>query len=356
MKELFKKKSAISKEFYVLFVLTGFLDLIFLFEEYFGFRFPQMAIYVYYAILFLIDIFSTFFYIALLVFIIKELFKKKSAISKEFYVLFVLTGFLDLIFLFEEYFGFRFPQMGFFQHFYMDYLLTTSIFTWCLTYSLAQVILTASFGITASFNRLSCIYWPMYYPKLWSSWRLFLLLAWPFPIITVYFIHFVQYPTTFALDDEDGVMVGSYADPIPTFQSWFIVFLSHILTLILVAILNFLLIRKLKKVSIVESLASQVSKTEITLSKFAQVYFVIILICVVDELILCIANEFGWIAAYKYGMTFYMAVESLIIFFPPYTLMIISNDVRKMFFVFIGLRKNDLTVPKITIRVTKTVI
>uniref|UniRef100_A0AC35UEK2 Serpentine receptor class gamma n=1 Tax=Rhabditophanes sp. KR3021 TaxID=114890 RepID=A0AC35UEK2_9BILA len=223
------------------------------------------------------------------------------------------------------------------QHFPGRFIILTSSF------SLMFLKTCYSYSLRLSFNRLSSIYWPMYYPKLWSSWRLFLLLAWPFPIITVYFIHFVQYPTTFALDDEDGVMVGSYADPIPTFQSWFIVFLSHILTLIL-------------KVSIVESLASQVSKTEITLSKFAQVYFVIILICVLDELILCIANEFGWIAAYKYGMTFYMAVESLIIFFPPYTLLIISSEVRKMFFVFIGLRKNDLIVPKITIRVTKTVI
>uniref|UniRef100_A0AC35TLM6 Serpentine receptor class gamma n=1 Tax=Rhabditophanes sp. KR3021 TaxID=114890 RepID=A0AC35TLM6_9BILA len=281
----------------------------------------HLVVLVYYVILVSADILSTLFYTALLTFIIKELLIKESTVTKEFYCLFVMTGLLDLIFIFEEYFSFRCAQMGLFESFYMNFMITSPLARYCITYSLAQLMLTAFFGIIASLNRMSSVYWPMKY-------------------LITYFAYVVPFEATYNLDVEDNIMSVQWA--------WFVLMTAHIATLILVAVLNFLLVRKLKKVFKVKSSQSKISKAEINLAKYCQINFLVILIGVIIELMLCLSNELAWVNTYKYCMTAYMLIESLTVFFPPYTLLIISSDVRNKFFVFIGVKKNFAIMTQLT--------
>uniref|UniRef100_A0AC35TST1 Serpentine receptor class gamma n=1 Tax=Rhabditophanes sp. KR3021 TaxID=114890 RepID=A0AC35TST1_9BILA len=273
----------------------------------------------------IVDIFSTIFYVLLLYFIIKSLLSKKpSNITKEFYAMFVINGIMDLILMAEEYFTFRLPQMGLFHHFYLNILASSPLLPF------------------SSFNRLTAAYWPVHYKKIWSSWRLILILSWPFPTFIIFFLTFIKYPASYILDLSDGTMSLGYIAVDPNVNAWIFLLILHAITITVIAIVNIILIRKLREVFTIHSTQPNITKTEIALAKFAQVNFVILSCVVIAEVLIFSSSANGWSTIYEHSLTVYFGLETLTNFFCPYTLLIISSDIRDQFFIFLHLRKKKI--------------
>uniref|UniRef100_A0A0N5A145 Serpentine receptor class gamma n=1 Tax=Parastrongyloides trichosuri TaxID=131310 RepID=A0A0N5A145_PARTI len=290
------------------------------------------------SLLAIIDIISYCIYLTLLIFLIKKFFKDGKNISKGFYVLFIFNGILDLIFITEEYISFRIPQFGAFKHFYQETFSSTIFSGMCYTYALCQNTYIAFSGITISFNRLYTIKFPLKYTHFWKGWKLLILVIWPFFIIIPIFIIFCTSQVNYE-EDEIGRLSAVYVDPhISTFL-WMTTIYLHCASFISNGILNIILIYTLKTSFKYKSNIDKSFKMDVTMTKYAIIYFLIFSFALSIEIIETILLTFEEYALANDFLTLTTLCQTLIVFFPPYGLLFLSKDIRRSFFKHFGIRK-----------------
>uniref|UniRef100_A0A0N4ZJ16 Serpentine receptor class gamma n=1 Tax=Parastrongyloides trichosuri TaxID=131310 RepID=A0A0N4ZJ16_PARTI len=301
-----------------------------------------IALTVYYIITFVFDIFSFFLYATLLVFLIRRLIKKDPHICSSFFVIVIFNGFTDLLFMIEEYFCFRIPQVGLFEYFYTEIFPSYLISGMCYTYSICQLIFIALSGITLTVNRLFAIIFPINYQKFWSSWRLIPLIGWPLIICIPLFIKFYYAEVDYE-KDETGRISVFYIDTNLNNILWSSAIYTHIFAIIVNGILNIILIYKLKKEFNNTKKNKKEIKLDVMMAKFAFFYFIFFLLTVAVEIGMVVASNNGKFRLAADLLTSYAIVESSLVYFTPYTLLILSKDIRIKFLSFIRLDKSKVS-------------
>uniref|UniRef100_A0AC35TUA9 Serpentine receptor class gamma n=1 Tax=Rhabditophanes sp. KR3021 TaxID=114890 RepID=A0AC35TUA9_9BILA len=298
------------------------------------------SLYIYYIICILIDIISTIFYVLLLIFLTSKLISTSDkTISKEFFVLFVISGVFDLIFLIEEYINFRIPQFAWFPDFYMNSYRYSIYVGPCFTYSIASLILIGLNSVNVSINRLTAILYPIKYSLIWSGLNLKLLIAWPILVTIIFFFSFIQAVGDYGIDDGDGRMYQIYTDEWVNQIIWYLLIGSHAITVLLVGTINYYVVSQMRKISSTGKVLTNITKTDIVFVKYTQVYFVIVLFTLGLECAQIISSNLGLIGVYNNCMTVYVGLETVLVFFSPFTLVILSREIRRRFLVWLGLNK-----------------
>uniref|UniRef100_A0A0K0F1Q2 Serpentine receptor class gamma n=1 Tax=Strongyloides venezuelensis TaxID=75913 RepID=A0A0K0F1Q2_STRVS len=297
----------------------------------------------YFILIVTIDILSWIIYLLLLIFLIKCRWKDDRVISKEFFTLCIFNGVLDIIFVVEEYVNFRIPQFGFFEDFYKDVLAYSTAAGVCYVYSLCQVIVISLSGITLTFNRFYAIKFPTAYKEFWSGWRLFLLTIWPVVVVTPIFIAYCRTPVNFIVDPLSGRIFQNFFDERVNNDIWSLVIGLHITALIVNGVLNIFLVRIIKKEfrRSRTNVSSQDSdnRVDLAMSKYALIHFVCFgMVAIVETIIVFAFRGNSTYLAYN-CLTTYVLAETIMVFFSPYTLLILSKDIRKRFFLFLRLGK-----------------
>uniref|UniRef100_A0A913IBI8 Serpentine receptor class gamma n=1 Tax=Strongyloides stercoralis TaxID=6248 RepID=A0A913IBI8_STRER len=297
---------------------------------------------IYFGLCFIINVFSFFLYILILIFIGSGIKKKDKFYSSGFYKLIIFNGILDLIFIVEEYITFKIPQIGFFENFYINIFPKYLISGICYTYSIAQTIFSSLTGITITLNRFIAIKYPTKYNYIWSSWRLILLCTWPLLISVPVFIIFYKKELEYGLISNGSITVY-YKDFYLNHLIWQILVIIHSIGLCINITLNVILIYTIKTSDILGKIKNidkkKEMRLEISLARFAVVYctFFTILVCVEIAIIISMKNEAYYVIENIF--TSYAFIQSVVIFFTPYTLLYLSSDFRKKFLFFIGCSK-----------------
>uniref|UniRef100_A0AAF5D2C4 Serpentine receptor class gamma n=1 Tax=Strongyloides stercoralis TaxID=6248 RepID=A0AAF5D2C4_STRER len=252
-----------------------------------------------------------------------------------------VTG-IHLIFIVEEYITFKIPQIGFFENFYINIFPKYLISGICYTYSIAQIIFSSLTGITITLNRFIAIKYPTKYKHIWSSWRLILLCTWPLLISVPVFIIFYKKELEYGLISNGSITVY-YKDFYLNHLIWQILVIIHSIGLCINITLNVILIYTIKTSDILGKIKNidkkKEMRLEISLARFAVVYctFFTILVCVEIAIIISMKNEAYYVIENIF--TSYAFIQSVVIFFTPYTLLYLSSDFRKKFLFFIGCSK-----------------
>uniref|UniRef100_A0A0N5A5N8 Serpentine receptor class gamma n=1 Tax=Parastrongyloides trichosuri TaxID=131310 RepID=A0A0N5A5N8_PARTI len=285
---------------------------------------------VYLSILFIIDVISLLIYILLLYFIIKRLIKNDGTVGREFYTIFVFNGILDIIFLIEEYISFKPAQLGLFKTFYVEIFPNTIFAGACYTYSLCQYMFIALSSLTVTFNRYYCIKYPLNYKFLWRSWKLFILATWPLifaiPMFIVYHNAKVDY-----VEDESGRLSVVFLDANVNNILWYTTIYIHLAVLVLNFVLNVLLIKQCRQEVGKNAKRGKNFKLDITMAKFALVYYIIFVIVFGTEVVMTLALNSELYSLANDFLSTIPLCQSLLVFSPPYTLLILSDDLRKQF-------------------------
>uniref|UniRef100_A0AAF5D1B4 Serpentine receptor class gamma n=1 Tax=Strongyloides stercoralis TaxID=6248 RepID=A0AAF5D1B4_STRER len=192
----------------------------------------------------------------------------------------MFNGILDLIFIVEEYITFRIPQAGFFEHFYVNIFSKYLISGMCYTYSVVQGVFLSLSGITITLNRYIAVKYFTKYDYLWSGWRLILLSIWPLIISVSIFTIFHKTEVEYAL--------------------------THLGV-----------------------------KLKVKLAKFAIVYCTFLTLLVCFEICITITVNRKAIVVDENLLTSYVFIETLMVFFTPYTLLYLNYDLRQKFFRFL---------------------
>uniref|UniRef100_A0AC35U8L3 Serpentine receptor class gamma n=1 Tax=Rhabditophanes sp. KR3021 TaxID=114890 RepID=A0AC35U8L3_9BILA len=277
-----------------------------------------LALNIYTVLLFIIDLFSTILYVLLLIFLIKMLATKNSKITKHFFSLFVMNGLFNLLFVFEEYLTFRIPRMKLFQTFYLIVLPSMNLPGKILALNRSLEMLLSLFSVNIAFNRFSSIYWPMYYSVLWSNFKLFMLMMWPFTICIPYFLYLMQFFVTLELDSS-------------------------------IEMLNFVT----PNTTVAEEIIN-ISKQEIMLTKFSITNFAVALCIAFINILIIFAEMHNLNILYEICIFLFFITKSVFTFFAPYTLLILSNEIRMKFFTFIGFKQTQID--KSSVNTVKSVI
>uniref|UniRef100_A0AAF5D1I2 Serpentine receptor class gamma n=1 Tax=Strongyloides stercoralis TaxID=6248 RepID=A0AAF5D1I2_STRER len=254
----------------------------------------------------------------------------------------MLNGILDLIFIVEEYITFRIPQAGFFEHFYINIFSKYLISGMCYTYSVVQGIYISLSGITITFNRYIAIKYHTKYSYLWSGWRLILLSIWPLIISVCIFVIFHKIEVEYTLTDI-GVISVQYKDLETNNLIFKIRLIIYLFALCINIILNVILLYTKKKKNnlaiINKNIKKREMKLEVTMAKFATVNcsFLTLLVCTEISIIIVITSQATTVA--EIILTSYVFLETVMVFFTPYTLLYLSYDFRQKFFYFIGCYK-----------------
>uniref|UniRef100_A0AC35U9V2 Serpentine receptor class gamma n=1 Tax=Rhabditophanes sp. KR3021 TaxID=114890 RepID=A0AC35U9V2_9BILA len=302
-------------------------------------------------ILFIFELFSTILYVLLLIFLVKMLATKNSQIRKHFFFPFVFNGVFEIMFIIEEYITFRIPTAQLFVDFYSQFLSSMNLPGKTAAFGICLEILIAFFAINTAFNRFSSIYWPFLYTNLWSGSKLIMLTIWPFVLIVPYFFFIIQFPATYVLDIYNETLSLTYQDENIFMSIWYVLMIIHILCLITISILNFLLIRKLNQLS-----KGKVSKSEMILVKASIVNFVAMVCIASNEIFGVIATQFMWTNALDVCWSLYTLCETFLVFNAPYSLLILSKDIRSRFFIFIKFKKSIIQNASLTLSRNKNVI
>uniref|UniRef100_A0A913IFD7 Serpentine receptor class gamma n=1 Tax=Strongyloides stercoralis TaxID=6248 RepID=A0A913IFD7_STRER len=296
---------------------------------------------VYFGLCFIIDIFSFFLYVLILIFIGNRLIKKKNLHSIGFYKLILLNGILDLIYIVEEYIIYRIPQVGLFEHFYIDIFPNLSICRIFSSYAQSQIIFASLTGITITLNRFIAIKYPSKYDYFWSGWRLILLCTWPFLIAVPMFVYFFEKEVAYMLTSSGSITLY-YKEYYLNYLVWQILVIIDSSALCINIVFNIILIYTIKKSDILSKLSNNKKKEmklEISLAKFAVIYCTFFSIVVCAEICMIIAINLEAINVAEDIYTSFGFVETVFIFFTPYTLLYLSYDFRQKFLLFIGYSK-----------------
>ncbi|CEF69682.1 7TM GPCR, serpentine receptor class v (Srv) family-containing protein [Strongyloides ratti] len=299
---------------------------------------------IYFGIIVTIDIISWIIYVLLLIFLIKCRIKNDRIISKEFFTLCIFNGILDIIFVIEEYINFRIPQFGFFDYFYINILSYSSIAGVCYTYSLCQVIVISLSGITLTCNRYYAIKFPTKYKEFWSGWRLFIFTIWPIGVVLPIFIIFCHSKVNFISDPSTGRLTQNFVDNDVNNSIWTTTILFHIFSLLTNGILNILLVKTIKKefknnrINMQNSSNSD-NSIDLAMAKYAFMHFLFFGMIAVLETIIVAAFRYNFDSLAFNCLTLFVLAETIMVFFSPYALLVLSKDIRIRFFIFIGFNK-----------------
>uniref|UniRef100_A0A0N5C7B8 Serpentine receptor class gamma n=1 Tax=Strongyloides papillosus TaxID=174720 RepID=A0A0N5C7B8_STREA len=301
-----------------------------------------LVLTAYFIVIVIFDVISWIIYLLLLVFLIRCRLKDDRVISKEFFTLCIFNGVLDIIFVVEEYVNFRIPQFGFFEDFYEDVLAYSTAAGVCYVYSLCQIIVISLSGITLTFNRFYAIKFPTKYKEFWSGWKLFLLTIWPITVVVPIFIVYCSTKVNFIVDPLSGRIFQNFFDEKVNRDIWSVVIGLHITALIINGVLNIFLIRIIRKEfgsrTNVNNQDSD-NRIDLAMSKYAIIHFICFGMIAILETVIVFAFKGGLTYLAYDCLTIYVLAETMMVFFSPYALLILSKDIRKRFFLFLGLGK-----------------
>uniref|UniRef100_A0AC35U8Y3 G_PROTEIN_RECEP_F1_2 domain-containing protein n=1 Tax=Rhabditophanes sp. KR3021 TaxID=114890 RepID=A0AC35U8Y3_9BILA len=269
---------------------------------------------IYYIALLICGIISLIFYCTFIIFILKMLKSNNPNFSKEFYQIFVIGGIVDILYVAGECVVWIIGEISLFQNFYLKICAELNAASILSTLSMSQGFLSAFFVIIISFNRFTSVYFPFQYNNMWKSWKLSLLVGWPFAIVIPFF--HVQ----FVLNTETNTLSLTYEDENISNFLWQCNAIVHFAATILAGTMNFLLLKKIKSIGKITANGNHISKTEFNLAIFSLVSFSIIL---------------------GYCQLFFLVGLGVL---GPYALFIISKKVRNNFLVFIKIRKNTVII------------
>uniref|UniRef100_A0A0N4ZM11 Serpentine receptor class gamma n=1 Tax=Parastrongyloides trichosuri TaxID=131310 RepID=A0A0N4ZM11_PARTI len=296
---------------------------------------------IYFGIIFIFDGISFLFYISFLAFLITKLIKKDIYFCPGFYTLIIFNGFFDILFLIEEQSSFRIPLSGSFENFYLKDFSNSPIASICTIYSMCHLIFIALSSITLSINRLHTLFNPFSYKKYWTGWKLILFCIWPILIELPIFLNY--YPSeVYYAKDKYGRITVFFSDLKVYFKLFDIINHIHIVTLIINTFFNIILIVKLKKEVEKSKKINKHYRVNTLMSKFATCYFILIFFIITLENVMKLLAENKYYNMAESILTIYVIVESTIIFYTPYTFLIISNTIRLKYFKFIGLKVSNI--------------
>uniref|UniRef100_A0AC35TU00 Serpentine receptor class gamma n=1 Tax=Rhabditophanes sp. KR3021 TaxID=114890 RepID=A0AC35TU00_9BILA len=298
----------------------------------------QIGLNIYYSILVLIDTLSSIFYISLLIFLGKRLFEKEKNGAKTFHILFMVVGWMDMLFIVEEYLSFRLPQFGLFETFYMEWFRFTSLPAICFTYSIAQIILTACMSGVIALNRFTAIAMPTKYLEVWCTRNLVASVLIPTTLCAIFFGFFCGAEADYSLSEDDGRMSVFYVNEFDANFIFFTLITAHASILVIIGLLNYGIIHSLKKQIKTTNTQIKTFRIDIILIKYAHVQFFLLLITFTAELLQILSANLQWNEMYNNLMSIYLAVETTMIFFSPFALLILSKDIRNKYFVFMKIK------------------
>ncbi|CEF69823.1 7TM GPCR, serpentine receptor class g (Srg) family-containing protein [Strongyloides ratti] len=163
-------------------------------------------------------------------------------------------------------------------------------------------------------------------------WPLFIVI----PIFIKYYSIKVQYIKDYT-GRQSVIIINEYDNNI----LWQITSYIHCITLTINGIMTIILIRllKIELKKIIDT--NNCYKVDISMTKYAIIYFILFGFVVIVEIPMTIASNLEFYDIANDLLTLTVLCQSLIVFYPSYGLLILCKDIRITFFEFIGLKKND---------------
>uniref|UniRef100_A0A0N4ZXJ0 Serpentine receptor class gamma n=1 Tax=Parastrongyloides trichosuri TaxID=131310 RepID=A0A0N4ZXJ0_PARTI len=185
-------------------------------------------------------------------------------------------------------------------------------------------------SLTVTFNRYYCIKYPLNYKFLFRGWKLFLFIVWPLSIALPIFIIYCTAKVAYVEDDSGRLSVG-YIDSDINNILWYSIIYTHLAVLILNAFLNFLLIKACRNEVNKKIFKQKNFKMDVLMAKFALIYFTVFTIVFITEVALTLAMNMDNEGLSSDILSAIPVCQSLLVFSPLYTLLILSDDLRVKF-------------------------